>query len=91
MDANRNEPSGEFMWKTIRQLREERGESEMQLTDALSARPKDIQDLEQGISSPAVGRLRLLTEHVGVRDNGIGLEPDHEPSFGERLGDALTP
>jgi len=91
MDANRTEPSGELMWKTIRQLREEHGESEMQLTDALSARPKDIQDLEQGIASPAVERLRLLTEHVAVRDDDSDLEPGHEPSLGERLGDALMP
>jgi DNA-binding XRE family transcriptional regulator len=39
------------MMKTIRQFREERGESEMQLADALSATRKDIQDLEKG--SPA--------------------------------------
>jgi transcriptional regulator with XRE-family HTH domain len=79
------------MTKTIRQLREERGESELQLADALSATPQDIQDLERGIASPSVERLRLLTEHFGVRDDEIDLEPGHEPSLGERLGDALTP
>jgi len=75
------------MTKPIQQLR---GESGFQLVDALGATPQDIQDLEQGSASPAVERLRLLTEHVGMRDNGIGLEPEHEPSFGERSGDALT-
>jgi transcriptional regulator with XRE-family HTH domain len=79
------------MTKTIRQLREERGESELQLADALSATPQDIQDLERGIASPSVERLRLLTEHFGVRDDEIDLEPGHEPSLGERLGDVLTP
>ena len=79
------------MTKTIRQLREERGESELQLADALSATPQDIQDLERGIASPSVERLRLLTEHFGVRDDEIDREPGHEPSLGERLGDALTP
>ena len=54
------------MWKTIRQLREERGKSEFQLADVRGATPQDIQDLEQGDASPAVKRLRLLTEHVGV-------------------------
>jgi transcriptional regulator with XRE-family HTH domain len=79
------------MMKTIRQFREERGESEMQLADALSATPKDIQDLEQGIASPSVERLRRLTEHFRVDETTIDLELGHSPSLGERLGDALTP
>jgi predicted transcriptional regulator len=76
--------------KTIRQLREERGESAMQLADVLDATRQDIQDLEQGIASSSVERLRRLTEHFGVRDE-INLEPHRPPSLGERLGDALTP
>ena len=79
------------MTKTIRQLREERGESAMQLADALDATLQEIQDLEQGIASPSVERLRRLTEHFGVRDDQINLEPHRPPSLGERLGDALTP
>jgi transcriptional regulator with XRE-family HTH domain len=79
------------MKKTIRQLREERGESAMQLADALDTTLQDIQDLEQGIASPSVERLRLLTEHFGVRDDEIDLEPHRPPSLGERLGVALTP
>jgi transcriptional regulator with XRE-family HTH domain len=79
------------MTKTIRQLREERGESEMQLAHALGATLSDIQDLEEGIASPSVTRLRLLTEHFGVREEEIDLEPGHPPSLGERLGEALAP
>ena len=79
------------MKKTIQQLREERGESAMQLADALDTTLQDIQDLEQGIASPSVERLRLLTEHFGVRDDEIDLEPHRPPSLGERLGAALTP
>jgi len=79
------------MAKTIRQLREERGESAMELADALNATLQDIQDLEQGIASPSVERLRRLTEHFGVRDDEIDLEPYRSPSLAERLGDALTP
>ena len=50
------------MKKTVRQLREERGESQMQLAGALGATLQEIQDLESGIASPSVERLRLLTE-----------------------------
>jgi transcriptional regulator with XRE-family HTH domain len=79
------------MTKTIRQLREERSESEAQLAAVLGATLQDIQDLEQGIASPSVERLRLLTEHFGVRDDEIDLEPYRPPSRGERLADALKP
>ena len=79
------------MTKTIRQLREERGESETQLAAALGATLQDVQDLENGIASPSVERLRLLTEHFGVPEDDIDLEPHRPPTLGERLGDALTP
>ena len=45
------------MKKTIRQLREDRGESQMQLAEALGTTGQDIQDLETGIASPSVERL----------------------------------
>jgi transcriptional regulator with XRE-family HTH domain len=77
------------MKKTIRQLREDRGESDFQLVDALSATSKDIQDLEQGIASPSVERLRVLTEHFGVRDDQIDLRPGDPPSLAERLTDLV--
>ena len=77
------------MKKTIRQLREDRGESDFQLADALSATSKDIQDLGQGIASPSVERLRVLTEHFGVRDDQIDLRPGDPPSLAERLTDLV--
>ena len=79
------------MKKTIRQLREERGESAMQLAHALGATRTDIEALEAGSASPSVTRLRLLTEHFGVREEEIDLEPGRSPSLGEWLGDALRP
>jgi transcriptional regulator with XRE-family HTH domain len=80
-----------LMKQTIQQLRQERGESETQLAAVLGATLQEIQDLEQGIASPSVERLRLLTEHFGVREDEIDLEPHRPPSLGERLGEALTP
>jgi transcriptional regulator with XRE-family HTH domain len=78
------------MPKTIRQLREERGESTMELAGVLSATLQDVHDLETGIASPSVERLRLLTEHFGVDDADINLEPHRSPTLSEQLGDALT-
>jgi transcriptional regulator with XRE-family HTH domain len=77
------------MKKTIRQLREERGESQMQLAEALGATSQDVQDLETGIASPSVERLRLLTEHFGVDETAIDLEPHRPPSLGEQVMEAL--
>jgi transcriptional regulator with XRE-family HTH domain len=79
------------MKPTIRQLREDRGESPTQLAEALGATLQEIQDLEQGIASPSVERLRLLTEHFRVDETDIDLEPHRPPSLGERLGEALEP
>ena len=79
------------MTKTIRQLREERRESQTQLAAALGATLQDVQDLETGIASPSVERLRLLTEHFGVDQTAIDLEPNRPPSFGEQVADALEP
>ena len=79
------------MKKTIRQLREDRGESQMQLAEALGATGQDIQDLETGIASPSVERLRLLTEHFGVGETAIDLEPNRPPSLGEQVVETLEP
>ncbi len=79
------------MKKTIRQLREDRGESQLQLAEALGATRQDIQDLETGIASPSVERLRLLTAHFGVDETAIDLEPNRPPSFGEQVVEALEP
>ena len=44
------------MKKTIRSLREERGESETQLAEALGTTLQDVHDLETGIASPSMER-----------------------------------
>jgi transcriptional regulator with XRE-family HTH domain len=75
--------------KTIRQLREERGESQMQLAAAIGVTSKEIADWEMGKAEPTISRLRALTEHFGVRDDQIDLRPGHPPSITERLADAL--
>ena len=78
------------MAKTIQQLREERGESQQQLADALDATLRDVQDLETGLSSPSLERLRRLTAHFGVDETDLNLEPQRPRTFGEQLRDALT-
>jgi transcriptional regulator with XRE-family HTH domain len=78
------------MMKTIRQLREERGESQMQLAEVLGATLTDVTDLEDGVAIPSVTRLRLLTEHFGVREEAIDLEPRRSPPLGEQVLDALS-
>ncbi len=75
--------------KTIRQLREERGESQHQLAAAIRVTLSDVVAWEQGTTEPSIERLRLLTEHFGVRDDQIDLRPGHPPSIVERLTDVL--
>jgi transcriptional regulator with XRE-family HTH domain len=76
--------------KTIQQLRTERGESRAQLAKAIGVRSQDVVDWELGRTEPTMSRLRLLTEHFGVRDDQIDLRPGRHRSLGERLRDALT-
>jgi len=77
------------MAKTIRELREERGESEQQLADALGATLSEVAELESGAASPSVQRLGLLTEHFGVGEEEINLEPYRPPTLGEQVRDVL--
>ena len=77
------------MRKTIRDLREARGESQMQLAAAIGVTSKEITDWETGTAEPTILRLRALTEHFGVRDDEIDLRPGHDPSLTERLTDAF--
>ena len=78
------------MKKTIQQLREARGESRAQLARAIGVIPKDVANWELGKTEPTISRLRLLTEHFGVRDDQLDLRPGHPPTIGERLRDVLT-
>jgi len=47
----------------------------------------DVVAWEQGTTEPSIERLRLLTEHFGVRDDQIELRSGHTPSIAERLTD----
>ena len=78
------------MPKTIRQLREERGESAMQLADVLGTTLQDIHNLETGVARPSFERLRRLTRHFRVRKEDINFEPDRPPTGGEQLREVLT-
>jgi transcriptional regulator with XRE-family HTH domain len=75
--------------KTIRDLREARGESRMQLAAAMGATLHEVTDWETGRTEPTISRLRALTAHFGVRDDQIDLRPGHPPSLSERLADLL--
>jgi DNA-binding transcriptional regulator YiaG len=81
--------SGGGGMKRIRGLREERGESQMQLAAAIGVTSKEVADWEMGRAEPTTSRLRALTEHFGVRDDEIDLRPGHNPSITERLADLL--
>jgi transcriptional regulator with XRE-family HTH domain len=78
------------MAMTIRELREERGESRSDLAAAVGVKLSELTDWELGRAQPGVARMRLLTEHFGVRDDQINLEPGRPPTIGEQLRDALT-
>jgi transcriptional regulator with XRE-family HTH domain len=75
--------------KTIQELREERGESRMQLAKAIGVTPNDVAEWETGVAEPTISRLRVLTQHFGVRDDQINLRPGDPPSFGDRVADAF--
>ncbi len=68
------------MKKTIRKLRQERGESETQLAEALCATLQDIQNLERGIASPSVER----------RPNGQARAPWQPPIVAPRAAGTAT-
>ena len=73
------------MKKTIQELREERGESQMQLAVAIGVTSKEVAEWEAGTAEPRVSRLRALTEHFGVRDDQINLRPNETSSIANRL------
>jgi transcriptional regulator with XRE-family HTH domain len=78
------------MRKTIQELREGRGESRADLAAAIGVTLSELTDWEMGKAEPGVARMRLLTEHFGVRDDQINLAPHRSPTLGEQLRDALT-
>jgi transcriptional regulator with XRE-family HTH domain len=81
---------GTAVRKTIQELRKARGESRLDLAEALGITLDEVTDWEMGTAAPGVERMRLLTEHFGIRDDQINLEPSRAPTLGEQLSDALT-
>ncbi len=77
------------MRRTIRDLREERGESRAALAAALGVTSEEVVDWEMGKAEPTISRLRALTEHFGVRDDQINLRPGDPPSLADRLTEFL--
>lgn len=63
--------------KTIRQLREERHMTQLELAVAVGVTPSTIYTWESGRSEPRVRQLRRVAEVLGVRSDDIALE---EPS-----------
>ena len=77
------------MRRTIRELREERGESRAALAAAVGVTSEEVVAWEMGKAEPTISRLRALTGHFGVRDDQINLRPGDPPSLGDRLAEFL--
>ena len=73
------------MQRTIQELREERGESRSDLATAIGATLNEVTAWEIGRAEPGISRMRVLTEHVGVRDDQITLGPRESSSLVDRL------
>jgi len=61
------------MNRTIRDLREERGESRAALAAALGVTSEEVVEWEMGKTEPMMSRLRALTELFGVPNDQINL------------------
>jgi transcriptional regulator with XRE-family HTH domain len=80
---------GRRVRKTIQELRDARGESRPDLAAAIGVTLDEVTAWEMGRAEPGVSRLRVLSEHFGVRDDQINLKPGQAPTLGERLADAF--
>jgi DNA-binding XRE family transcriptional regulator len=60
--------------KTIRQLREERGETQLQLAVALGVTPATVYNWERGQFEPKATQLRALARHFRVSMDDIDFE-----------------
>ena len=59
--------------KTIQELREDRGETRMQLAEAIGVSLDELTDYELGEAEPSVTRFRALAAHFGVAEHEIEL------------------
>jgi len=63
------------MKRTIQELREERGESRMQLADSLQVTLDEVSDWELGLDVPGLTNVRGLAEHFDVSEHDLELMP----------------
>ena len=73
--------------KTIRQLREERGWTQLELANRLGVTPSTIYNWERGRFEPRASQLRQLAQAFAVKMDDIELVPE-EP--GKALGGSLA-
>lgn len=64
--------------KTIRQFREERGETQLQLAIGLGVTPATIYNWESGKFEPKATQLRAIAKHFGVSMDEIDFESPTE-------------
>jgi transcriptional regulator with XRE-family HTH domain len=73
------------MKQTIQELREARGESRADLAAAIGVTLDEVTAWELGQAEPGISRMRILTQHFGVRDDQIDLGPGEASSIVVRL------
>jgi transcriptional regulator with XRE-family HTH domain len=73
------------MKQTIQELREARGQSRADLAAAIGVTLDEVTDWEMGRAKPGLSRMRVLTQHFGVRDDQIELRPGEASSIVDRL------
>jgi len=66
------------MKRMIQQLREERGESRMQLADALQVTLDEVTDWELGRDAPGLTLARALAEHFDIPEFDLELQPTRD-------------
>jgi DNA-binding XRE family transcriptional regulator len=66
------------MKRTIQQLREEHGESRMQLADSLQVTLDQVTDWELGRAAPGLSLVHSLAEHFDVPEFDLELHPAAE-------------
>jgi transcriptional regulator with XRE-family HTH domain len=75
--------------KTIQELREGRGESRSDLAAAIGVTLDEVTDWEMGRAEPGLSRVRILSEHFGVRDDQLNLRPGQPPTLGEQVAEVF--
>jgi transcriptional regulator with XRE-family HTH domain len=74
--------------KTIRELREKRGETQLQVAVAIGVTPTTVFNWERGQHEPKASQLRALARHFEVSMDEIDFE---SPLAGKRRGPRKRP